>query len=56
LRSVPTKDWTDADARAWWKKFRDVEQQVRSAPDAQTITMTIDLDAKRVASTDVKSA
>jgi eukaryotic-like serine/threonine-protein kinase len=56
LRAVPSKDWTDADARAWWKKFRDIEQQVRSAPDAQTITMTIDLDAKRVASTDVKSA
>jgi eukaryotic-like serine/threonine-protein kinase len=56
LRSVPTTDWTDADARAWWKKFRDTEKEVRSAPDAQTMTMTIDLDAKRVASTDVKSA
>jgi eukaryotic-like serine/threonine-protein kinase len=56
LRTVSTKDWTDTAARAWWKKYREIEQQVRVAPEAATMTMTIDLDAKRVASADVKSA
>ena len=54
LRTVATKDWTDADARAWWKQYRQIEQEVRAAPEVAT--MTIDLDAKRVASADVKSA
>ncbi|HUS32429.1 MAG TPA: serine/threonine-protein kinase [Kofleriaceae bacterium] len=56
LRSVPAKDWTDADARAWWKNYREIEQQVMAAPQAATMTMTIDLDAHRVAPEHVKNA
>ncbi|HTL38246.1 MAG TPA: serine/threonine-protein kinase [Kofleriaceae bacterium] len=56
LRTVPTKDWTDDAARAWWKKYREIQEEVRLAPEAATMTMTIDIDSKRVASSGVKSA
>jgi serine/threonine-protein kinase len=54
LSAVPMSDWPDAEARAWWEKYRQTAQQLQTAPEVAT--MTIELDADRVASSHVKSA
>jgi hypothetical protein len=46
LREVATKAWTDADARAWWTKFRAIEEHARTATETPTRTITVNIDAR----------
>jgi serine/threonine-protein kinase len=43
LRAVPTGDWTDAMARAWWRDRRDVEAHEASLSANPTRTITVDI-------------
>jgi eukaryotic-like serine/threonine-protein kinase len=48
LRSLPaSRDWSDADARHWWRDFRDRGEQFAAATEAETRTITIELGADR---------
>ena len=43
LRTLSTRDWTDADAKRWWTEFRATEAAFEGASEIVTRTMTIDL-------------
>ncbi|MEO8844250.1 MAG: serine/threonine-protein kinase [Kofleriaceae bacterium] len=43
LRAVPTGDWTDAMARAWWRDRREVEAHEASLSANPTRTITVDI-------------
>jgi eukaryotic-like serine/threonine-protein kinase len=43
LRAVPTGDWTDAMARAWWRDRRDVEAHEAVLSTNPTRTITVDI-------------
>ncbi|MDB4954388.1 MAG: serine/threonine kinase [Myxococcales bacterium] len=45
LRALPTRDWTEADAKKWWVEFKAHEEAFVTASETPTRTMTIDLAA-----------
>src|SRR5262249_25612136 len=47
LRALPDPgDWGDADASRWWDQRRDQLAAEEAVADAQTITVTIDLEER----------
>jgi serine/threonine protein kinase len=56
LRAVPSADWTERDARAWWQAYRTDAQPVQDLPLTAEVTMPIDLDAPRRTSQGVRNA
>jgi serine/threonine-protein kinase len=46
LLAVDMKDWSDADARGWWQRYRETSQALASATETPTTTMTVDLAAR----------
>jgi serine/threonine-protein kinase len=46
LLTVDMKEWPDAEARAWWQRYRETSQALATATEAPTTTMTVDLAAR----------
>ena len=49
LALPPAKDWSDDDARLWWRELHTVEQDIKAASQAPTLTITVDLAERSVA-------
>ena len=47
LRRVASTDWSDADARGWWREFREIEDAAQSAALTPTKTLTVNLGDDR---------
>ncbi len=48
FRALSLTDWSDSEARAWWRTFREVERQVLAATEPATRTVTVELGAGRL--------
>lgn len=42
LLAISTKDWTDADARAWWQQYRQVERVLEASTSMRTMTINLE--------------
>jgi serine/threonine-protein kinase len=49
LRGLSLGDWSDANARAWWRERRDVEIQAQEANDTPTRTISVDVGNREAA-------
>jgi serine/threonine-protein kinase len=46
LRALEMNDWSDAEARGWWQRYRETSQALARATETPTTTMTVDLAAR----------